>query len=82
LNTQYRASSRGAILFRPTTTNRRRTILYTIVESCRRQGIDPVAYLRYVLTRLPKMLITEVASITPQAWAKAQRQPPELKVAS
>jgi len=60
----------------------RGAILYTIVESCRRQGIDPLAYLGDVLTRLPKMLITEVASITPQAWAKAQRQPPELKVAS
>jgi transposase len=60
----------------------RGAILYTILESCRRQGIDPLAYLRDVLTRLPKMLITEVASITPEAWAKAQRQPPEFKVAS
>jgi hypothetical protein len=31
---------------------------------------------------LPKMLITEVPSITPQAWARVQRQPPELKAAS
>lgn len=60
----------------------RGAILYTIVESCRRRGIDPLAYLRDVLTRLPKMLITEVPSITPQAWAKDQAQRPELKVAS
>jgi len=60
----------------------RGAILYTIVESCRRRGIDPLAYLRDVLTRLPKMLITEVPSITPQAWAKAQRQAPDLKAAS
>jgi hypothetical protein len=60
----------------------RGAILYTIVESCRRRGIDPLAYLRDVLTRLPKMLITEVADITPEAWAKAQRQSPVLKAAS
>jgi hypothetical protein len=52
----------------------RGAILYTIVESCRRRGLDPLAYLREVLTRLPKMLITEVGAITPEAWAKAQRQ--------
>ena len=52
----------------------RGAILYTIVESCRRRGIDPLAYLRDVLTRLPSMLITEVAAVTPEAWAKAERQ--------
>ena len=51
----------------------RGAILYTIVESCRRRGLDPLAYLRDVLTRLPKMLAREVPSITPEAWAKAQR---------
>jgi transposase len=60
----------------------RGAILYTIVEICRRRGIDPLAYLRDVLTRLPRMLITEVADLTPEAWARAQRQPAELKAAS
>lgn len=60
----------------------RGAILYSIVESCRRRGIDPLAYLGDVLTRLPTMLVTEVPNVTPQAWAKAQRQPPELKAAS
>ena len=60
----------------------RGAILYTIVESCRRRGIDPFAYLRDVLTRLPRTLITEVASLTPEAWAKAQRHTPDLKAAS
>ena len=32
----------------------RSAILYTIIESCRRRGIDPYAYLRDVLTRLPR----------------------------
>jgi hypothetical protein len=47
-------------------TGQRGAILYTIVEKSRRRGIDPSAYLRDVLTRLPKMLIIEVASITPE----------------
>jgi transposase len=60
----------------------RGAILYTIVESCRRRGLNPLAYLRDVLTRLPTMLITEVAAVTPEAWAKAQRQPPVIQAAA
>ena len=51
----------------------RGAILYTIVESCRRRGIDPLAYLRDVLTRLPSMNISDVKNITPAAWSKARR---------
>ena len=51
----------------------RGAILYTIVESCRRRGIDPLAYLSDVLTRLPSMNISEVKNITPSAWAKTRR---------
>jgi transposase len=50
----------------------RGAILYTIVESCRRRGIDPLAYLSDVLTRLPSMKISEVKNITPSAWAKTR----------
>ncbi len=31
----------------------RGAILYTVVESCRRRGINPYAYLREVLERIP-----------------------------
>ena len=51
----------------------RGAILYTIVESCRRRGIDPYAYLRDVLTRLPKMQMKDVGILTPEAWQMAQR---------
>ena len=63
-------------------TGERAAILYTIVESCRRRRIDPLEYLRDVLTRLPKMKITEVASLTPEAWARTRSQPADLKIAS
>ena len=33
----------------------RNAILYTVIEICRRRGIDPYAYLKDVLTRLPSM---------------------------
>jgi hypothetical protein len=33
----------------------RAAIVYTVIESCRRRGIDPYAYLKDVLTRVPGM---------------------------
>jgi transposase len=52
----------------------RGAILYTIVESCRRRAINPLDYLRDVLTRLPKMTTSEIKTNTPAAWAKAHRR--------
>lgn len=52
----------------------RSAILYTVVESCRRRGLDPYAYLRDVLTRLPQMTNRQTIEVTPEAWAKARRQ--------
>jgi transposase len=51
----------------------RGAILYTLVESCRRRGIDPYAYLRDVLTRLPTSTNWQIKDLTPEAWAKAHR---------
>ena len=51
----------------------RGAILYTIIESCRRRGIDPLAYLRDVLTRLPSMTNWQIKDVTPEAWAKSNQ---------
>jgi hypothetical protein len=51
----------------------RSAIIYTLIESCRRRGIDPYAYLRDVLTRLPNMTNRQIPEVTPEAWAKARR---------
>ena len=51
----------------------RGAILYTLIESCRRRGIDPHAYLRDVLARLPSMTNWQVKDITPAAWARSLR---------
>jgi hypothetical protein len=53
----------------------RGAILYTVIESCRRRRIDPYAYLKDVLSRLPKMTNHQVPDVTPEAWAKAYPQP-------
>jgi transposase len=55
----------------------RGAIIYTLIESCRRRAIDPYAYLKDVLTRLPKMTNHQVPEITPETWAKAH--PPEQR---
>jgi transposase len=51
----------------------RGAILYTVVESCRRQGLDPHAYLKDILTRLPAMTTSQLQEIRPAAWANARK---------
>ena len=59
----------------------RSAIIYTVIESCRRRGLDPYAYLREVLTRLPHMTNWQIPEVTPQAWAKT-RLPVQRQAAS
>lgn len=51
----------------------RSAILFTVVEACRRYGINPFEYLRDVFTRMPGMRANEYAKLTPAAWAAAHR---------
>ena len=60
----------------------RSAILYTIIESCRRRGIDPFAYLRDVFTRLPSMPNWQIKDITPEAWAKGRSAHADLRTAA
>src|SRR5580765_3646170 len=52
----------------------RGAIVYTVVESCRRRGLDPYASLRDVLARLPRMTNHPIAEVTPEAWRKSQSE--------
>ena len=52
----------------------RSAILYTVIENCRRRGIDPYAYLRDVLNRLPRMTNWQIPRVTPSAWKPAPLQ--------
>ncbi|HMO51515.1 MAG TPA: IS66 family transposase [Kiritimatiellia bacterium] len=51
----------------------RSAVIYTIIQSCKVHGVEPYAYLKDVLTRLPAMNNHQIPDITPKAWAKAQR---------
>ena len=47
----------------------RGAIHYSVIESCRRRKIDPYAYLRDVLTRLPSMTTRQIEEVVPANWA-------------
>jgi IS66 C-terminal element len=56
-------------------------ILYTIVENCRRLGINPKEYLTDVLSRLPGMLAKDAITLTPANWLKVRSGKAVRKVA-
>jgi transposase len=51
----------------------RSAVIYSVLGSCRRHGVNPAQYLRDVFERLPKAKTSEVKTLTPAAWAKARR---------
>lgn len=48
---------------------RRAAILYSFVQSCKRNGIDPLRYFTDVLVRLPTRPQRDLASLLPRSWA-------------
>ena len=52
----------------------RSAIIYTVIECCRRRGLNPFAYLRDVLTRLPNLTNRQIPEVTPAAWQESQKQ--------
>jgi transposase len=46
----------------------RSAVIYTIIQSCRRRGINPQEYLTDVLSRLPSMKNHEVKQLLPSRW--------------
>ena len=49
----------------------RSAVIYTLLGSCRRQGVNPFDYLKDLFTRLPAAKITEINQFTPGVWSKA-----------
>jgi len=52
----------------------RSAILYTLLENCKRQGINPREYLHDVLSRLPAMTNQQTQSLTPTNWLAARHK--------
>ena len=54
-------------------------MIYTLLGSCRRHGINPFEYLKDLFTRLPSAKITQIKEFTPAVWARGR---PREKVAA
>src|SRR4051812_19147959 len=46
----------------------RSAVIYTLIQSCRRYGINPQEYLTDVLQRLPSMTTSQVPVLLPSRW--------------
>jgi transposase len=46
----------------------RSAVIYSIIMSCRRRGINPQDYLTDVLSRLPAMKSSEIKNLVPEIW--------------
>jgi transposase len=46
----------------------RSAVIYTIIQSCRRRGINPQEYLTDVLGRLPSLTTSQIADLLPSRW--------------
>jgi transposase len=46
----------------------RSAVIYSLIISCRRRGINPQAYLTDVLRRLPGLNITQIGQLLPEHW--------------
>jgi transposase len=53
----------------------RSAVIYTIIQSCRRRGINPQEYLTDVLSRLPAMKNHQVWELAPSRWKAQSAQP-------
>ncbi|MEI6670293.1 MAG: IS66 family transposase [Acidobacteriota bacterium] len=51
----------------------RSAVIYSVLASCRRRGINPETYLTDVLRRLPSLKITDIDTLLPANW-----QPPSV----
>jgi transposase len=49
----------------------RSAVIYTLLGSCRRHGVNPFDYLKDLFTRLPVAKITQINEFTPAAWVRA-----------
>lgn len=50
----------------------RSAVMYTLIENCRLHGVEPYAYLKDVLERLPTTTNQQVAQLTPRYWKRTR----------
>jgi len=47
-------------------------VIYSLVETCKLLDIEPFAYLRDVLERIPNHPASRIAELTPRGWLAAR----------
>jgi transposase len=52
----------------------RNAVIYTLIQNCRMHDVEPLAYLKDVLRRLPTTTNQQVAELTPLNWKKAREK--------
>ncbi len=55
----------------------RSAVIYSLLGSCRRHGVNPYEYLKDVLKRLPAAKSNQIKEFTPSAWIRTSRPPPQ-----
>ena len=50
----------------------RGAVIYTLLGSCRRHGLNPFDYLKDLFMRLPVAKITEIRQFMPTAWTRGK----------
>ena len=48
----------------------RSAVLFTMIEACRKRAIDPYAYLKDVLEKIPTSTTNDIPNLTPKAWSQ------------
>lgn len=66
------------LFFGSDTGGRTAAVLYSLVSTCQRLGINPWAYLSDALTRLPELPAERLGELLPDVWARTQRVQSEL----
>ena len=56
----------------------RSAVMYTLIANCRLHGVEPYAYLKDVLERLPRTTNRQVAQLTPLRWKNKRQSPIQL----
>jgi len=52
----------------------RAAVIYSLVETCKRHGVEPFEYLRDVLSRIRTHPADQLAELTPRAWKLARER--------
>lgn len=63
---------RNYLFFGAEQAGERNAVIYTLIANCRMHDIEPLEYLKDVLTRLPSMTNQNIGELTPRRWKESR----------